>query len=160
MGSQAGRNITVGNKWCPAFLFYELRFRGSFTERTFISCCKVIHAFQICGMENKLRAGSLCSDGNHLCPADRTVLILIRQGIKHNLSAWETVKHLLIRGFGLSFPFVGGNVYGFRFYDLGNPLVRQFLEKIHLSGKGAFAFLTGRAKQFCFQVIHFRLFIV
>ena len=50
----------------PRFLFYELRFRGSFTERTFISCCKVIHAFQICGMENKLRAGSLCSDGNNL----------------------------------------------------------------------------------------------
>lgn len=110
-------------------------------------------------MENKLCADSLSSDRNHLCPADRTVLILVSQCIEHNLPALEIVEHLLIRSFGLTFPFVGGNMGHFRLYDLGNPLIRHLLEKIHLPGKGAFAFLTGRAKQFCLQIIHFSLLV-
>ena len=94
------------------------------------------------------------TDRDHPALTQRTVLLLLGQGIHLHTADWEISKHLVITRFGLTFLLTGIRFNEFRFDEflLGYSLRKQ----VHLPGK-IIPFLAGTAKKFLLEILELRL---
>ena len=87
----------------------------------------------------------LVTDRDHPALTQRTVLLLLGQGIHLHTADWEISKHLVITRFGLTFLLTG---IRFNEFLLGYSLRKQ----VHLPGK-IIPFLAGTAKKFLLEIL-------